>query len=73
MTKDHLTDAILATPPASAGAYILCGMTLSTWALVLTIGYTLILIVIKVPALVHSVRTLFRWAATRKVDNVESD
>lgn len=71
--KDHLTDAILATPPASAGAYILMGMTLSTWALTLTIGYTLILIVIKVPALIHSLRTLVRWATMRKVDDVESD
>lgn len=70
---DHISDAILATPPVSVGVVVIMGMSLQTWALVLTIGYTLVLLIVKLPALVKSLRTLGRWAMNRKVDDVESD
>lgn len=70
---DHISDAILATPPVSVGVVVIMGLSLQTWALVLTIGYTLVLLVVKLPALVKSLRTLARWALNRKVDDVEGD
>lgn len=70
---DHLSDAILATPPVSVGVVVIMGMSLQTWALVLTIGYTIVLLIVKLPALVKSLRTLGRWVMNRKVDDVESD
>ena len=73
MTREHTTDAILATPPVSAGAAVLMGMSLNTWIAVFTIIYTLIMIVAKLPAMVHAVKTLLRWIHTRKVDDVESN
>lgn len=70
---DHISDAVLATPPVSVGVIVIMGMSLQTWALVLTIGYTLVLLIVKLPALIKSVRTMVRWALNRKVDDVESD
>jgi hypothetical protein len=70
---DHISDAILATPPVGVGVVVILGMSLQTWALVLTIGYTLCLLVIKLPALIKSLRTMARWVTNRKVDDVESD
>lgn len=70
---DHISDAIMATPPVGVGVVVIMGMSLQTWALVLTIGYTLVLLLIKLPALIKSVRTLARWVMTRKVDDVEGD
>lgn len=70
---DHISDAILATPPVSVGVVVVMGLSLQTWTLVLAIGYTLVLLVIKLPALIQSVRTMARWALNRKVDDVEGD
>ena len=70
---DHISDAILETPPVSVGVVVILGLSLQTWALVLTIGYTFVLLVVKLPALIKSVRTMARWAMNRKVDDVESD
>jgi disulfide bond formation protein DsbB len=70
---DHISDAILATPPVSVGVVVIMGLSLQTWALVLTIAYTLVLFVVKLPALIKSVRTMARWCLNRKVDDVESD
>jgi hypothetical protein len=69
MTKDHITDAALATPPVSAAAAVFMGMSLSTWVAVLTIAYTLVMIVIKLPSMIQAVQTLRRWIAMRKVSN----
>jgi len=68
MTREHTIDAILAAPPASVGAAVFLGFSLSTWVGILTLLYTLILIVIKAPALAQSVRTLVRWIKNRRID-----
>lgn len=68
MIREHTTDAILATPPASVGAAVFLDFQLSTWVGIATLAYTLILIVIKAPALAQSLRTLARWVKNRKID-----
>ena len=68
MTREHTLDAILATPPATASAAMFLGFSLSTWVGVATLTYTLILILIKAPALTQSVRTLMRWIKNRRID-----
>jgi hypothetical protein len=73
MTKDHITDAVLATPPAGAAAAVFMGMSLSTWVATLTILYTVIMIVVKLPSMIQAVQTLRRWIAMRKVSNEQGD
>lgn len=73
MTKDHLTDAALATPPVSAAAAVFLGMSLSTWLVALSIAYTVIMIVVKLPSMIQAVQTLRLWIALRKVSNEQSD
>lgn len=67
--KEHAIDAILATPPGAVGAAVVfLGMSLSTWVALLTILYTVILIVVKMPAMVQAVRKLIRWVKNRRID-----
>lgn len=73
MTKEHLTDAALATPPVGAAAAVFMGMSLSTWLVALSLAYTVIMIVVKAPAMVQAIRTLIRWVKNRKVDDVQSN
>lgn len=71
--KDHTTDAILATPPVSAGVYLIMGMSLSTWVAVCTIAYTVIMFIIKLPVMIQAVKTMVRWVKNRSIDDVQGD
>lgn len=73
MSKDHITDAAMATPPVGAGVAVLLGMSLSTWVAVLTIAYTVVMIVVKMPSMIQAVQTMLRWLKMRKVSDEQSN
>lgn len=68
MTREHTIDAILATPPASVGAAVFLGISLSTWVGIATLVYTVVLLIIKLPALMDAVVNLRARFKNRSTD-----
>lgn len=68
MSREHTIDAILATPPVSAGAALFMGLSLSTWVGIATLVYTLVLLIVKLPALLQALKTLRTWIKNRRID-----
>lgn len=57
---DHYKEAALAVPPLSVGTLTFMGVTLSEWVLLLTLVYTLFLIIDKLPAVLRVLRDAVR-------------
>lgn len=53
MQQQKFTEVMASTPPLAAGGLVLFGVSLSSWVLVLTAVYTIILIIDKAPVLVR--------------------
>lgn len=60
MKHESITEAAKALPPVGVGGLTLAGLPLNEWVLILTIIYTLFLIVEKAPAVWARLVELFK-------------
>lgn len=57
----HAADMALATPPVAVGGLVLFGVALSNWALILTVVYTVFLLIDKAPVVIDRIKTFASW------------
>lgn len=56
--KDHLTDAVMATPPTAVVGLTVYGIGLADWVYILSAVYTIFLIIDKAPVVFGHFRRL---------------
>lgn len=59
--KTGTTEALWASPPIATGGLVLFGVTLSNWVIILTLVYTIFLIVDKLPTVIERVKQFRAW------------
>lgn len=59
--KHESTEALWATPPIATGGLVLFGVTLSNWVIILTLIYTVFLIVDKLPTVIERIKQFRAW------------
>lgn len=61
MKTDTITEAMKATPSLGVGGLVILGYPVETWAAILACGYSILLILDKLPAVIERVRQFVRW------------
>ena len=61
MKTENIAEAIKAVPPIGVGGLSLCGLQLSEWVVIMTLIYTLFLIVDKLPVVLERARQFWDW------------
>jgi hypothetical protein len=63
--KTSTSEALLASPTLATGGLVMFGVSLSNWVIIMTLVYTLFLIIDKVPVIIERVRQLVDWVKRR--------
>jgi hypothetical protein len=59
--KNGTTEALWASPPIATGGLVLLGVTLNNWVIILTLIYTLFLIVDKLHTVIERIKQFRAW------------
>lgn len=59
--KQATSEALWAAPPIATGALTLFGVALSNWVIILSLVYTIFLLIDKLPVVIERLRQLWRW------------
>lgn len=61
MKTETVTEALKAVPPLGVGGLSLCGLELQQWVVVLTLIYTVFLLIDKFPTVIDRLKQFWAW------------